>query len=128
MITIAIAKILGPYLFITGLAVLLKRKEIMLAVVSLFKEQAARFIGALMALLFGLIIISVHNDWSTLPAALVSFFGWGGVVKGVAYLFLKEDVIARLTEKLLTRRWYLIDGLVAVGIGLYLANYAYGWF
>lgn len=81
-----------------------------------------------MALFIGLVIVNLHNDWSTTPAALVSLIGWIGIAKGLVYFFLPEAKLVKLMKALTDRSWYVFDGLVAAALGLYLAGFGYGWF
>lgn len=127
-LTILLSKILGLYMLIAGLAIFVNRRHILLAVVGLAHERGAQVIGGVIALLFGLLIVNIHNDWSTLPAALVSVIGWLGIVKGVFYLFMPQAKIDKVLKSLTERSWYTIDGIVAIAAGLYLAGFGYGWF
>ncbi len=128
MLTILLAKIFGLYMLIAGLAILMNRKHMVLAVIAIAKERASQLIGGLVALLLGLFIVNIHNDWSMLPAILVSLVGWASVVKGLVYLFLPEAVLTKYMHTLSNRKWYMIDGLAAVVIGLYLTGFGFGWF
>lgn len=127
-LTLFLSKVIGVYLLVMGIAVLVNRRHIMLAVVSLAKERVAQLIAGVVALLFGLILVNVHNDWSTLPASIISFVGWAGVVKGALYLLLPEAKLAKIVQMFSDRSWYMADGIIAILVGLYLANYGYGLF
>lgn len=128
LLTTLLAKIFGLYMLIAGLAILMNRKHMVLAVIAIAKERSSQLIGGLVALLLGLFIVNIHNDWSVLPASLVSLVGWASVIKGLAYLFLPEATLTKYMHLLAERKWYLIDGLAAVLIGLYLAGFGFGWF
>ncbi|MGB4076549.1 MAG: hypothetical protein WBK28_02495 [Minisyncoccia bacterium] len=127
-LTIFFAKVLGLYMLIAGLAIFINKRHIMGAIVGLMHERAAQLIGGLIALILGLVVVNLHNEWSTLPAALISLIGWVGVLKGIAYLFLPEAMLAKLMKSLTERSWYLADGIVAVILGLYLSGFGFGWF
>ncbi|MBY0110904.1 hypothetical protein K2Y00_02785 [Patescibacteria group bacterium] len=127
-LTVFLAKVFGLYMLIAGIAVLFNRRHIMAGVMAIAKERFAQIIAGTVALFFGLILVNLHNDWSTLPASLVSLVGWFGVAKGVFYLFLPEGKITKLMHMLTDRNWYTVDGVVAIVIGVYLAGFGYGWF
>ena len=127
-LTIFLSKVIGLYMLIAGIGVLVNRRHIMLAVVGIVQERAAQLIGGVMALFIGLVIVNLHNDWSTTPAALVSLIGWIGIAKGLVYFFLPEAKLVKLMKALTDRSWYVFDGLVAAALGLYLAGFGYGWF
>lgn len=127
LITLFLAKVLGLYLVITGVAVLIRRRDILMAVGAFVEDKSSRLIVGLFTLLIGLFLVNLHNDWSTLPTMLISLFGWVAVAKGASYLFLKEPALDRLVKKFYSRSWFMIDGALAVVIGLYLAGFGFGW-
>ncbi len=128
LLTILLAKVIGLYMLIAGLALFMNRRHMMLAIVAIAKERAAQLIGGLVALIFGLFIVNMHNDWSTLPASIITFIGWAGVVKGIFYLFVPEAKLTKVMHALADRKWFVIDGVVAILVGLYLAGFGFGWF
>ncbi len=127
-LTFLLAKVFGLYALITGVAIIMNRRHIMLAVAALVEERFAQLLTGIVSLLFGLFLINIHNDWSTFFTGLVSLFGWLAFLKGLFYLFAPEATLGRLIKKLNARKWYMIDGGIAVIAGLYLAGTAYGWF
>lgn len=127
-LTVFLAKVFGLYMLVAGIAVLFNRRHFVAGVLAIAKERFAQIIAGTVALFFGLIFVNLHNDWSTLPASLVSLVGWLGVAKGVVYLFLPEAKINKLMHVFTERNWYTVDGVVAIVIGLYLAGFGYGWF
>lgn len=128
MLTILLAKVLGLYMLIAGLALYTNRRHMMLAIVALSKERGSQLVGGVVALIIGLFIVNIHNDWSTLPASLISLIGWAGVLKGIAYLFLPEAKLSKWMHMLSERKWYMIDSVVAFLLGLYLVGFGFGWF
>lgn len=127
-LTILLAQVFGIYAIITGLAVLANRRHIMLGVAALVEERFAQLVAGMLTLLLGAFLVNIHNDWSTLPAAFVSFFGWAALVKGILYLLLPEASLNKLIKKVNQRRWYMIDGIIVLLYGVYLAGFGYGWF
>lgn len=128
MLTILLAKVLGLYMFIAGVAVLTRRRQILMAIGALVEDKSARLVVGLFTLLIGLFLANLHNDWSTLPASLVTLFAWLAVLKGALYLFLKESTLDGMVKYFYNRKWFVVDGAIAVLLGLYLAGFGYGWF
>ncbi len=127
-LTILLSKIFGLYMLIAGIAIFMNRKHVMLAVVAIFKERFAQLLAGILSLLLGLLLINIHNDWSTAPAILISLLGWMVVVKGLVYLFMPESKLTKLMHFLSEREWYTVDAILAVVLGAYLAGYGYGLF
>jgi uncharacterized membrane protein HdeD (DUF308 family) len=128
LLTILLAKVLGLYMLIAGIAVLLRKREFLLAIGAFVEDKSTRLIAALFTLLVGLFLVNLHNDWSTLPSSLITLFGWIATIKGIAYLVLKETTLEKLVKYFYNRKWFLIDGIISVLLGLYLAGFGYGWF
>lgn len=125
-LTFLLARVLGPYILLAGIAVFINRRHIMLGVVALAHEKGAQLTAGLLALFVGLFLVNVHNIWYSLPVGLVSAVGWGAVIKGLVYLFLPEAQLSKIMKALSDRNWYMIDGIVAVVIGLYLTAFGFG--
>jgi len=128
LLTILLAKVLGLYMLIAGVAVLLRKREFLMAIGAFIEDKSTRLVTALFTLLVGLFLVNLHNDWSTLPASLITLFGWIAIVKGGAYLLLKESTLEKLVKYFYNRKWFVVDGVLAVLLGLYLAGFGFGWF
>jgi hypothetical protein len=70
----------------------------------------------------------MHNDWSSMPAVIISLLGWITVVEGSAYLLLADEFVEKMFRALNTTSWYAVSGLLSVLGGLYLAGYGFGLF
>ena len=127
-LTVLLAQVFGIYAIIVGLAVLANRRHIMLGVAALVEERFAQLVAGMITLLLGAFLVNIHNDWSTLPAGMVSFFGWAALVKGILYLLLPEASLNKMIRKINQRKWYVVDGIIVTLYGLYLAGFGYGWF
>ena len=49
------------------------------------------------------------------------------VAEATAYLFLPDVLVARLLDTFNTATWYVIGGALAIGVGIYLAGFGFGW-
>ncbi len=126
-LTVLLSKIFGVYMVIAGIAVFFNRRHLMAGIIAMAKERFAQLVAGMLALLMGLLIVNIHNDWSSMPASLISLIGWIGLLKGLLYIFLPEAQLAKLMKGFTERAWYTVDGILALLIGLYLAGYGYGW-
>lgn len=127
-LTVLLSKIFGVYMIIAGIAVFFNRRHLMVGIIAMAKERFAQLVAGILAVLMGLILVNIHNVWSTAPAAVVSLIGWIALLKGLLYLFLPEAQLAKLVKGLTERAWYTVDGVLALLVGLYLAGFGYGWF
>lgn len=123
--TMILSRIFGVYLIIAGVMVFTNRKALMLGVLSMFKERFAQLLAAMMSLLVGLALINFYQDWSSLASSVLSVIGWLIFLKGLLYAFLPEVRLAKITKLFTERRWYTMDGVLALVVGIYLAGYGY---
>ena len=126
-ITILLARVFGVYLLIGAAAVFLNRKALIIGVTSMFKERFAELMAALMAILAGLFYVNLYQDWSSLPTRILSLIGWLILAKGLLLAVLPQSHPARIINLFNQRKWYVVDGLVALAFGLYLTGVGFGW-
>lgn len=128
MLTVLLAKVIGTYMVIGGIAILTRKRFFMSAFSSLIEDKGSRFLLAAIDTIFGLFIINLHDDWSTLPAGIVTFIGWAALAKGVIAIFAKDAVLEKFAVKFREKKWYFAEALVVIVVGLYLVAFAFNWF
>lgn len=127
MLTVLLAKVFGTYMIIGGVALLARKRYFMSALGSFVEDKGSRLIIAMVDIIVGLLVINIHNDWSSLPSALVTFIGWSALVKGVLAMFMKDASLERSVKAFHEKKWYLPEALVVIVVGVYLASYGFGW-
>lgn len=128
MLTVLLAKVIGSYMVIGGVALLVRKRFFMSAFSSIIEDKGQRFLLAAIDLIFGLFLINMHNDWTTLPAGIVSFIGWSAVAKGVISMFVRDATLEKFARTFKEKKWYFAEGIVVVVVGLYLVGYGFNWF
>jgi hypothetical protein len=85
--TRAFARVIGPFLVIVPGIIVVRAPEMDAALVSAFFENGALvwIVGGLL-LFGGLLIIALHQYWSSAAAILISLFGWVLALRGLALL------------------------------------------
>lgn len=126
-ITILLAKVIGLYMLIGGVAVIVRKRFIMAAAAALVEDKGTRLILSIIDVLVGLLIINVHDDWSTLTAGIITLIGWAALAKGLAGIFLKDSSLEKFMGWFRRKNLYMYDGAIAIVLGLYLANAGFGW-
>ena len=126
-LTMLLAKALGIYLIIVGLVIMLRRQYFVPVFGGFVKERLTRAAVSLAQLLAGLFLVVAHNVWSPAPAAIITLLGWLAVVEASLYLLLSDDILERFIRTFNTPSWYIIGGLFAVIVGLWLAGVGFGW-
>jgi hypothetical protein len=106
--------------------IFMNRKALMVSVEAMFKERFAQMLASMVALIGGLLFINLYQDWSSLPAGIISALASLIFIKGLLYAFLPEVRLAKLSKVLTERSWYTMDGTLALILGIYLTGFGYG--
>jgi hypothetical protein len=128
MLTVLLAKVIGSYMLIGGVALLIRKRFFMSAFSSLIEDKGQRFLLSAIDILFGLFIINLHQDWSTLPAGIVTLVGWSAFLKGVISVFAKDSSLEKFAKHFKEKKWYFPEAIVVIVVGVYLIAFGFGWF
>ena len=78
-----IAKIIGPIYIVFGVGLVLNPKIYQRVIEEFLNGYAIRYLAGFLALVFGLLIVQVHNVWEFHWAVVITIMGWMGIIKGV---------------------------------------------
>ena len=90
VLTIQFARIYGVVILTAALAALLRPNRMATILADFERSPGLTFLGALLALILGLLMVTAHNLWSDIAAILVSLFGWIVLIKGILLLASPE--------------------------------------
>ena len=79
--SIFLAKLLGPYCIIVAVGILFNRKIYQKLMEDFCKSTALIYMGGVLALFFGLLIVLFHNVWVGGWPVVITVFGWLGLLK-----------------------------------------------
>ena len=84
-----------------------------------FIENAAvMYLGGIMALLVGYLILAFHNTWTGGFSVIITIFGWLAMIKGLVILIRPKIMIA-LSKAILQKENILkIEAVVIIILGL----------
>lgn len=126
--TILLAKVLGLFIIIVGVIVMVRR-EYFIPLISVFvKERFTRLVMSVVELVAGLFLVVTHSIFTSAPAAIISAFGWIAVIESILYLAAPDKTLQKMISRFNSPTFYLFGGLASIILGLYLANYGFGWF
>ncbi len=124
-ISIFFAKLLGAYFVIVAIGILFNLKTYQRLMEDFCKNVALIYLGGILALFFGLIVVLLHNVWAVNWAVIITIFGWAGIIKG-AWLIILPNTVARFTEVYQKKPVALVIHLfiiLALGIFLMVEGY-----
>jgi len=78
-----------------------------------FKNAALLYLGGVMALLFGIVIVLFHNVWVADWPVIITIFGWGGLIKGI-WLIVFPNTAGKLTQAYQKKSSLLVVHLIIV--------------
>jgi len=94
--SIFLARVLGPYCLIVAIGVLLNAKFYRQMMEDLMRNSALIYIAGVIALSFGLLVVSAHNVWVAGWPVLITLLGWMAFIKGV-WIMVFPGSVAQVT-------------------------------
>lgn len=90
--SIILAKILGFYFLAIGLAFFINTDRFKDMYRQVSRDENFLFLGGVIALLIGSVIISLHNVWVLGWPVIITILGWWSLIKGFALLATKDFI------------------------------------
>lgn len=119
-VSIVLAKIIGLYLFLICFIMLLNPKHFHEFLSSFANNPALITFSGIIALLFGIVILSVHSIWVLQWPIVITILGWLSLIKGViqlAFPQLVSKMVRYINKKPLS---YFSIAIIGILIGAYL--------
>jgi hypothetical protein len=120
-----IARILGPLFIVVTVGVLSNLDYYLKMINGFIAKPIILYMGGVMALFFGLLIVEFHNVWIAGWVVIITLLGWISLLKGCLLLMAPESTIRMFKEY--AKNTTAIRGQVACGllIGIYLTFMGY---
>ena len=125
MITILLAKVLGLYVFVVGIALVINPERFRGWYRKILEDDTQLFLGGVMALLLGAFIVGTHNVWVMGWPVILTVFGWMAVIKGAALMIVPN--FSQMFKPMLDQsaEFYRVVGILWSLLGLFLCYQ--GW-
>lgn len=117
-LSLYLAKVLGLYLVIKGVAGLANLKYYMRLISEIIRNEALIVFAAAIELLFGLAIVVAHNVWVADWQVVITLVGWVMILKGS--FLLSPKAAAHWMKQCATENILMTGGIVAVALGTFL--------
>lgn len=118
--TLVLARILGGYMVITGVALLIHRDMAKELIERLKTDSPLTFTMAILALVMGLVIVSIHNVWTGPVSIVISLVGWLAVIEGFGIMVLRQRYFALVAPFVRPAGAVVAWSVGAVLLGLWL--------
>ena len=118
-ISLVIAQVLGIFFVVTGVAMVISSKSVIVAMEQSVENKGILFVWGMLALLMGAVIVVLNDMWISGLALFVTILGWLALIKGAFILFF-PGVAAPLYKKFNKSGMIVFCGVVVFVIGLVL--------
>lgn len=122
--SLLLAKIMGPTLLVLGLGFLVNPDHFRKMIKDFIKSEGLMFMASFCSLILGMIVVSMHNVWTTPWQAIISLLGWMTLVKGIVVALLPKQT-HHLAKMAKNSGSYMIASLIWVVLGAYLCYVAF---
>jgi len=120
-----IAKLIGPVCIAGGLGMLFNT--------AVFKSMFERglhdhlliYVAGALALTAGLVLVNLHNRWQWDWTVIITIFGWLAILGGIVRIVAPQVIEEIGTSLVASSNFFLIDGWVAVLLGVLLSYFGY---
>lgn len=123
--SIFIARLIGPVMLVTGLAALMKSRDLRAIGEEFLDSRALMFLGGLITMSAGLAIVLTHNIWTADWRVIVTLFGWLTTIAGAMRIVAPPFLIAGGRAFVRHPTMGLIAGGIWVAIGLLFCFFGY---
>ncbi len=122
--TLFLAQIWGPVLVAVALGIFISGSYYAKIYRDLEKDVLAVLIFGMTAMSAGIAQISFHNVWDTFPQIVVSFLGWGLLLKGILFT-VAPRFVDRAGDAWAKLKLIPLAGILTILAGGYLTWFAY---
>jgi len=76
-------------------------------------------------MIFGLVIINLHNVWEWSPYVIITVTGWGAFLKAVVYFLVPGDSLKKMLKMLNCNCYFQVSGGIVAILGAWLSYLVY---
>ena len=120
-LTFFLAQVFGWYFLLIGALFLFKRREFVEAATEMARSKAMLLVVGLIATLCGLMVVLSYVGWGAgIIPTLVTLLGWAVLLKGLAVIFLPQQIVNLWTRWSNLEKLSYLYAAVTIFLGLFL--------
>ncbi len=120
-LSLALAQILGVYLFVVGASMIIIPDKIKPIMKDFIQSKPLILFSGYISVLIGMVVVHLHNDWYKDWTVLITLVGWLILINGFFRIFFM-DSFAKWMKKVLSGDKYHWLGWVLLVLGAYLGG------
>ncbi|MFH1284799.1 MAG: hypothetical protein ABIJ26_06685 [Candidatus Margulisiibacteriota bacterium] len=124
-ISVFIAKFFALLFVAIGLGMLIDRVYYHKMTKTIVKAPATIYLGGLLALLIGFILVESHNVWIKDWSVIITVLGWLALVKGVLLLLLPRPMMSLASRLVKGKNAPLVYGIILLVLGLVVGYFGF---
>lgn len=120
-----LAAVIGPMLLVLGLSILFYA-DVWQKIANEFVKDHFSMLGMMVFnLVFGLVVINMHNVWEWSPYVIITLVGWGAFLKSVFYFLVPGDHLKTMMKAVNCKCYFQTTGAVFGALGAWLSYLVY---
>ncbi|ORA78644.1 hypothetical protein K3U93_24080 [Mycobacterium malmoense] len=120
------ARVLGPFLVIVDVTAVARASD-MQSLLSQFEANSLwTWVAGAFVLIFGLIIVALHQYWRGAAAIIVSVLGWLVTLRGLLLFAFPQAFVSVANNMIGAQGWWVTLCIVFALVGLYLTYVGWG--
>ena len=120
-----LAKLIGPVFIAGGVGMLFNTAVYRAMFERALHDHMLIYLSGVLALVLGLAIVAVHNDWKWRWPLIVTIIGWLALIGGVVRMVAPQVVETYGLVLIKAPNFFIIDGGIAVLLGVLLSYFGY---
>lgn len=125
VLSIFLAKVLGLYLGILGMWLLMRCRSAEAEILGMMSYSGVLTLGAILGLIFGLLIVVSHNIWHLNWEVIITVIGWMALIKALFILFFMDKARRFFNWWIQHRKVMMITNIITLMIGLCLLYHGF---
>ncbi len=123
-LSIFLAQIFAVVYIVIGLGMLINPKHYKKLMDEFLKSAGMQYLGGVMALVAGFLIVMNHNIWEKSWVVLITIIGWLGLIKGVL-LFIAPDKMGKTAKSMMKVKSFTVYAIIIIALGAVLGYFGF---
>jgi hypothetical protein len=120
-----LARIIGPVMIIPAIGMFLNFSAYQAMIGEFSKSPSLCYLGGLLGLLMGRIILQFHNKWEAGWPVIITILGWITLIKGLVLMLFPGSVIDMWRPFMSSPTTLIVPLVISCAVGIFLTIKGY---